>query len=332
LWINTHGSWLIGMFLFSIITAAGLLKGEWGLISAEPWTRTQRNRVFATWTASVGALFINPFGARLVLYPFDLAFQQKLNIEHVAEWVSVNFHDLRGKVVLAILVVLLVSVLIRPRRWTVGELGLVLFALYSGLTYVRFLFLVAVIVAPALAKNLDFVPRYRRELDTPIVNAWVIVLIVASMAYFWPRERQLKEWVAEQYPANAMAYLQTHPPAGHMLNFYLWGGYLNWRDPSVKVFLDSRVDIFEYSGVLGDYLDILVLKNPGSVLDKYRIDSVLFPAGEPLTYVLQHDPNWNVLYSDDLAVLLERRDAGVHPQAARIGNQHSMPRKVAVAN
>jgi hypothetical protein len=93
------------------------------------------------------------------------------------------------------------------------------------------------------------------------------------------------------------------------LNFYLWGGYLNWRDPSVKVFLDSRVDIFEYSGVLKDYLDLLALNQPEPILDKYNARYVLFPPGEPLTYVLEHDPRWRVLYRDKISVLLERTNA-----------------------
>ena len=123
LWANTHGSWLIGMVIFSTVIGAGLFQGEWGFIAAEPWTPSQRNRLLLSWSASLVALFVNPFGARLVFYPLDLAFRQKLNIEHVAEWVSVNFHDLRGKIVLVLLMVLLVSALLRARRWTLAELG-----------------------------------------------------------------------------------------------------------------------------------------------------------------------------------------------------------------
>lgn len=327
LWANTHGSWLIGLIIFSIIVAAGLFRGEWGSVQAEPWTRPQRNKLFATWAASVAALFANPFGAHLVFYPFDLAFRQKLNIEHVAEWVSVNFHDLRGKVVLLVLIVLLLSTLLRRRCWTLGELALVLFALYSGLTYVRFLFLLTILVAPILAKSFDFVPVYRREMDTPFVNAGVIALIIAGLVHFWPREAQLQQWIGEQYPAGAVAYLEAHPPAGRMLNFYLWGGYLSWRNSSFKVFLDSRVDIFEYSGVLGDYLDLLSVKDPKAVLDKYRIDSILFPVGEPLTYVLQHDPDWRLVYKDDLSVVLERsggRSVQVVPASAEAHRVRAM--------
>jgi hypothetical protein len=190
----------------------------------------------------------------------------------------------------------------------------VLFALYSGLTYIRFLFLLAVVIAPILAKILEFVPPYRREMDTPVLNFFVIILMIAGVVHYWPREARLQALIGEQYPVGAVSYLQAHPPSGPVLNFYLWGGYLNWRDPSVKVFLDSRVDIFEYSGALQDYLDLLALMDPVPVLDKYKIRYVLFPRGEPLTYVLQHDPKWKVLYSDQISVLLERisDDSTVH--------------------
>ena len=182
LWVNTHGSWLIGLILFSIITAAGFARGSWGAVSAEPWTASQRKKLLLVWVASVAALFVNPFGSRLVFYPFDLAFRQKLNIEHVAEWISVNFHDLRGKLVLVLLLVLVISALLRSCRWTLAELGLLAFALYSGLTYSRFLFLLGIVVAPILAKILDFVPRYRRAADTPVLNTFVILLMIGGPA------------------------------------------------------------------------------------------------------------------------------------------------------
>jgi hypothetical protein len=308
LWINTHGSWSLGLLIFSMIVAAGFVKFESGLIFSEPWTREQRRKLILTWTASVAALFVNPFGARLVFYPFDLAFRQKLNIAHVAEWVSVNFHDTRGKLVILLLIALMVSSLLRPRRWALAEVGVVLFALYSGLTYIRFLVLLAIVITPVLAKMLDFVPHYRKEMDTPVVNAVVMSLIVGTIVFFWPREKQLEQWVSEQYPVEAVNYLESHPPSGHLLNGYLWGGYLNWRDPSVKVFVDSRVDIFEYSGVLKDYLELLELKQPKTTLEKYEIQYVLFPRTEALTYVLEHDPAWKVLYSDQISILLERVD------------------------
>jgi hypothetical protein len=320
LWINTHGSWSLGLILFSIIVAAGLLKKGWGLVDAEPWSPSQFRKLVVTGLASVAALFVNPFGGRLVWYPFDLAFRQKLNISHVAEWISVDFHDLRGKLVLVLLITLFLTALLRRRRWTAVEVALLLFALYSGLTYIRFLFLLAIVAAPLLAKLLDFVPHYRPEVDTPLINALVICLMIGGMVYYWPSTAQLQSTVAEQYPTKAVPFLRTHPPAGPMLNAYLWGGYLELNDRNLKTFVDSRVDIFEYAGVLQDYLDLLGLKQPKTILDKYKIRYVLFPHSEPLTYVLEHDPEWKEVYSDELSVLLERVDGaalGGTAEAAR---------------
>jgi len=318
LWANTHGSWSLGLIVFSIITAAGFVQGSWGRVDAERWTPSQMGKLVVTGLASIAALFVNPFGSRLVLYPLDMAFRQKLNISHVAEWVSVDFHDLRGKLVLALLLSLLVSALVRRTRWRLGEIALVLFALYSGLTYIRFLFLLAIVIAPVVTKILDFVPQYRPEADTPIINALVICLMVGSIIYYWPRSPELQKSISERYPAEALVYLKAHPPNGNVLNFYLWGGYLGWKDRELEVFVDSRVDIFEYAGVLKDYLDLLGLEQSKAILDKYKIRYVLMPqpggySESSLTYVLEHDPEWKAIYSDKLSVFMERVDPTLPP-------------------
>ncbi|HTD18911.1 MAG TPA: hypothetical protein VK667_05200 [Ktedonobacteraceae bacterium] len=314
LWANTHGSWSLGLIVFSIITAAGFAQGSWGRVDAQRWTPSQMGKLAVTGLASVAALFVNPFGSRLVFYPFDMAFRQKLNISHVAEWVSVDFHDLRGKFVLALLLTLLVTALLRRTRWRLAELGLVLFALYSGLTYVRFLFLLAIVIAPVLTRILEFVPQYRPKADTPLINALVICLMIGSIIHYWPTSAEMQKSISEKYPTQALTYLKAHPPNGPVLNFYLWGGYLAWNDRDLKVFIDSRVDIYEYAGVLKDYLDLLNLSQSKSILDKYKIRYVLFPqpggySESALTYVLEHDSQWKVIYSDATTVLLERNAA-----------------------
>ena len=217
-----------------------------------------------------------------------------------------NFHDARGKFVIVLLIILLVSSLLRPRRWTLPEVAVTLFALYSGLTYVRFLFLLGIIVAPVLAKILDFVPPYRRELDTPVINTFAILLMIAGIAYFWPRESRLQRSVDDQYPVQAISYLQAHPPSGPIVNYYLWGGYLNWKDPSLKVFVDGRADIFEYNGVFKDYLSLLMIEDPDAILDKYKASYVLLPVHEPFTRFMEHNGKWKTVYHDQLSILFER--------------------------
>ena len=306
LWINTHGSWSLGLIIFGISIAAGMVSGRWGSIEAIPWSPSQLRQLCLTMGASVAAVFINPYGYRLVLYPLDMAFRQKLAIAHVAEWLSVDFHDARGKVALLLIVALLLGALLSGHRWKLHELGLVLFGLYTGLTYIRFLFLAAILTAPLLAKFLDFVPPYRREIDKPALNALIIAGVLAFMIGGFPSAAKLHQSIAREYPADVLPYLKSHPPAGPVLNNYTWGGYLGWEDREFKVFADSRADIFVYPGVFQDYVDLMGLKNPSAILDKYGIRYVLFPAGDPLTYVLKHDSNWKVAFSGDVSVMFER--------------------------
>jgi len=306
LWVNSHGSWFLGMIVFVIFTAAGTVEGRWRAVEATKWSASQLRQLAAAGTASFLALFVNPYGYRLILYPFDMAFRQKLNIAHVAEWVSVDFHDARGKVALLLLAVLLAGALLSTYRWRLEELAMVLFGMYAGLTYIRFLFLAGILAAPVIANLFGFLPPYRREIDKPVVNA---LLIAASLAFVWigfPSSARLRGSVEREYPADVLPYLASHPPSGPVLNYYLWGGYLGWNDPGFKDFVDSRVDIFEYAGVFGDYLDLLDLNDAAAVLEKYHIRYVLFPVHDPLTYLLQHDPGWQVVFRGDVSILFEK--------------------------
>ena len=322
-WANTHGSWALGLILFFLVAVAGLVGGTWGRIESTCWSRTQLGKLAVTGAASVAALFLNPYGWRLVNYPFDLAFRQKLNVSHVIEWASVNFQDTRGNLVFVVIAGLFAAALVRRSRWNLGELLMFVFALHTALAHVRFLVLLGIVVAPMLAKLLDFFPPYRPELDTPRVNVAVMLAAIAGMTYFWPRESAIQSSLAKGYPTAALSYLKANPPQGNVLNFYLWGGFLEWNAREVKTFIDSRVDIFEYAGVLEDYLDLLgsdsLLRRIDPIIEKYHIRYVLFPPGDSknkllgangVAYLLEHDPQWKVVYRDSICVLMERREPG----------------------
>lgn len=309
LWINTHGSWSLGLIVFAIVIASGLVQGSWGRLEAVGWSPAQVRKLLVTLAASVAALFVNPYGYRLVLYPLDLAFKQKLAVAHVQEWVSVDFHDARGKIVLILIVLLLVCSLVSRYRWKLEELGLVLFGLYCGLTYSRFLFLLAIVVAPTLAKLLDFLPPYRPEVDKPLANGIIMVGILGFMVGGFPTEAALQRSITRNFPADVLPYLRTHELSGPVLNDYTWGGYLCWNDRNFREFIDSRADVFVHVGVFKDYVDVMGIVKAEPVLDKFGIRYVLFPKNEPLTYFLEHNGNWKVAFQGDVSALLERADA-----------------------
>ena len=305
-WINTHGSWVFGLIVLAIFIAGGLVEGMWGRVEAVRWSAAQLRKLGVCLAASIAALLVNPYSYRLVLYPLDLAFHQKLNIAHVAEWNSVDFHDARGKIALFFLVTLLLAALFGRGHWQLYEMGLAILGVYAGFTYVRFLFLAGILAAPLIANFLSFLPHYRPEVDRPAWNALIIAGAFAFMAWTFPTGKRLWQSVDREYPSEVLTRLSSLAASDRVLNFYLWGGYLGWRDSQFRDFIDSRVDVFEYAGVLKDYLDLLDLKDPFPILDKYRIRYVLFPPDELLTYALRHDTRWKVIFSGDVSVLFER--------------------------
>ena len=306
-WVNTHGSWMIGLVVLAVVALSGCVRGCWGGIEATRWSRPQASKLAWVSLLSTVALFVNPYGWRLVLYPFDMAFHQKLNIASVDEWRSLDFHTPRGKIVFTMMAAAVLLQLLRGRRWRLHEVLLLLIGTYAGLTYSRFLFLAAILIVPLMARELAPAMPYLAERDKPWLNASIMAGAVFAIVLLFPSTRQLEDRNSAIYPdAAAQKYLQSFHPRGNVFNDYLWGGYLIWNVRQIPVFIDSRVDVFERNGVLADYLHAIRIENTLKILDKYSIQYVLFENHRPLTYLLRHTPGWKVDYEDKTAVLFER--------------------------
>ena len=303
-WINTHGSWSIGLVLLGLFTASGLFSFSQGGIYSERWNATQLGRLLKVGAASVGALFLNPYGWRLPLYPFNMAFKQKLNIASVEEWRSVDFHVARGKIFLITLALLFLFRILQRRRWSLYEAAFAALALYSGLTYSRFLFLAAVLLTPLMARDLAaWMPdNPRRKLSFLHTAAFVAAayLIFAHL----PSRAELQR--DPKYPIAAVAWANQHPLQGRTFNEYLWGGYIEFHSTAMQPYIDSRMDIFEYNGTLRRYLDAIHLQNSLAILDQENIRNVFIEKDSPLAYLLSHTSGWKPIYQDDVAVVFTR--------------------------
>jgi hypothetical protein len=306
LWANLHGSWLIGMVLFLVFFAAGLIEGKWGRMEATRWSPFQRAKLAIVGGLSMAGLFLNPYTYHLVFYPFNFAFRQRLNVNHVDEWMSLDFHGVRGKILFGMLAATILLALARRRRWSLDQVLFLIIGYYAALTYSRFLFLAAILLTPILATELDFFPEYRREIDKPWLNGILMVAILAGCVWRFPSDEFLLRDTVRNYPVKALSYLQQFKPEGRVFNDCLWGGYLVWNVRQLPVFIDSRIDIYEYNGVFADYLDAMGIKNTLEILDKYRIRYVLYPQESPVAYLLMHNRGWKTNYQDGTTVLLER--------------------------
>ena len=105
------------MVVFGLFIAANSFTISIGCIDSRTLSMPRIKRLVLCWLACAAALFLNPYGWRLVFYPFNLAFEQKLNIANIEEWKSLDFHTPRGRIMLFFLGLLFLFQLIRSRKW-----------------------------------------------------------------------------------------------------------------------------------------------------------------------------------------------------------------------
>jgi hypothetical protein len=180
-------------------------------------------------------------------------------------------------------------------------------ALYAGLTYVRFLFLIGLVVCPMFAIDLGYIFRSLRPQKTrPVLNALVLSALALGIYLRFPTTAVLRTGISESMPEQAIKRINTFSPKDHIFNYFGWGGYMIWTAQDRPVFIDSRTDIFEHHGVLADYLQAISLTNTFGVLNKYDIRYVFLPKNDPIIYLLRNTPGWTVNYQDGVAVIMER--------------------------
>src|SRR3989344_9531753 len=71
-----------------------------------------------------------------------------------------------------------------------------------------------------------------------------------------------------------MAFLKTLPLSENIFNEYGWGGYLIWKIPERKYFIDGRMPSWRQNGqfVFGDYIKITKAEiGFDKILEKYDI-------------------------------------------------------------
>ncbi len=306
LWINLHGSWPFGFVVMGIYIVCGLVEGRWGMVVAERWTSSQLRQLLLVFAASALALLANPYGYKLLWYPFELLSRQQAVRDNMNEWQSMDFHTGWGKLGMLMIIALLAAAWFSNEPWQLSDILLATFAVWASLNHLRFLLFAAIILVPILAPRLQLFPPYDAKNDKPWLNLAITAAIVAIIFGSYPSAAELQKRIDGQFPRGALQFMQQRQITGRLFNWYDFGGYIEFYAPAIKTFADGRTDIFVYNRVLDDYLKINTIEEPLELLDKYKIDYVLFPVNKHLTYVLDHSPAWRTIYEDKVVKLYQR--------------------------
>ncbi len=317
-WVNTHGSFAFGFLVLGVAWLSGQVAFSSGGLYTERWSKRQSVQLLISTLLCALVLPITPYGTRIAAYPLTMALTQPVNVKNIKEWFPLGTDLFLGKIFLAVMLLFFLACLVERPKFRLADVALALFGVFAASAHLRFLLLYVIFFSPLWAMVFArWVPRYRAELDQPLLNAGLIALIAIGVVYMFPSRSALDQRVDSEYPRSAVQYLRDHPVTGRVFNDYGWGGYLIWSaEPRNMIFIDGRADIYEYGGVLSDYLGIARLEpNALQLLKKYDIDAFLIRRDAPLGTALSGMPGWERVYEDPLAALYVRKATAAAPGA-----------------
>jgi hypothetical protein len=314
LWINCHGSFVLGIAVAGVFLFSSLFRFEIGSLVAQPWDTRSRKLFQLAMILSVAALFLNPAGIRQILYPFDTLFNMHLLMADVEEWAPLQMNSPSGVALLAILLCCFLLPMLRRGVLFWHELLLLVLGTWLAVSHVRMLAAFGILAAPVFVRQLSgFWEGYNFQEDRIWINAVFLSVSLTIAFLVFPNRTSLEAQVEDQNPVKAVKFLEASRLPGPMLNDYTFGGYLIWAAPQYPVMIDGRTDLYEWSGFLGEFGSWASLKSdPHLLLDKYKVNFCLLNRESPMARVLPLLQGWKQIYSDNNSVIFARVESG-HP-------------------
>ncbi|HET6713600.1 MAG TPA: hypothetical protein VFI59_07815 [Actinomycetota bacterium] len=297
LWVNLHGSFVLAV----AVVAFAMLED---VVQRRPTWKT----TIAVAGATIAATLLSPFGTNVWAYVSSLATDPIIR-NAVEEWRPPTIDTLGGALFMSAIVAL-GGILARRGRvlswldlaWLVGFSLLALSAQRNVLWWI-------VAVMPLVA---SMIPGRSSASETPrgarIMNGAILsvlgVALVAALPWVGPR----RPIVSGMPPAPLVAAADRQLPAGARVFVYQpWASWVEFASPDVRVFVDSRIEIFPES-VWQEYQTAAAGGHDyHKVLDSWGVDAVMLPTdGSSLVGALAEDPAWILAYEDERGLLFIR--------------------------
>ncbi|MGA7833429.1 MAG: hypothetical protein WCA21_20945 [Terracidiphilus sp.] len=308
LWINCHGSFMLGLILAGVFLFTSFFSFQFGSLLSRAWNPQCRRMLIWSILLSLAALFANPGGWHQILYPFDTMLHMHILLGAVEEWAPLNMTVPRGMALLLVLLAIFLLVLVRRSELFFDELLLLAIGTWMAVSHQRMLIVFGILAVPVLSRQ--FAPSwdgYDAKKDRIWPNAMMIGICLITLYLAFPSRQFLESQVEVQSPVKAVQFIQSSHLSGPMLNDYSFGGYLIWAAPEHPVFIDGRTDLYEWSGILGEYGSWAMMQgDPRLLLEKYRIHFCLLDRRSTMAQVLPLLPGWKQVYADSQAVIFAR--------------------------
>ncbi|HEY2418584.1 MAG TPA: hypothetical protein VGH84_11745, partial [Steroidobacteraceae bacterium] len=299
LWANLHGSVVLALGLIGPAVIEALVdekRGAWPLVLIRwlPFT-----------ALAVAACCLTPYGPDPLLMPLKtLGLGEALN--WIAEWRPQDFgHFGAFEFLLLAGMFALSRGLTLPVVRALVVLGLIHFALAQGRNADLLATLAPLYLAAPLARQFgkqaeDGAAGSARGVNLAVLGVMIVATALAQVSNLRPAPRNTPE------AAVASAGLATR---GRVLNDYSFGGYLVFA--GIPTFIDGRAELYGGQFIVryNRALALADLRDFLKLLDEYKLDATLLQPDTPAVALLDRLPDWQRVYSDDVAVVHKRLDS-----------------------
>lgn len=325
LWVNMHAGFAMGLALIVLtmmsLLTDGLLLPDESIKKTWPRIRT----LCLLLAGCIGAVCLNPSGARMYSYPFE-TLNSSAMMQYIQEWKSPNFHEPMFQALALLFLVTFAALTLSGKRTRPGELLMLLVTALATLRSSRNVPFFALLAIPLLAEHSwhwvtahPWGQWFTKPETRETGKAWVLKIVLnvlvlliipltgvglrigGSVRNQWPTE-------SEVFPAAAVDFMLKEKPPQPIYNEYAWGGYLIWRlYPEYRVNMDGRADVYG-DALIEEFLAVhdgeTKWREP---LEKQGIRTVLVKPDVPLASLLRQDTGWQNVFEDNGSVIFVRR-------------------------
>ncbi len=302
-WANFYGSSVIfGVGLIGLFSLKQLITDKF---------KTGRKQILFYLVAAISFLisFVNGYGAKTVFYIFYYIPKVRT---YEGEWAGIariissmpasqlvitQYYIIIYFVFLALFILLMIF------SWKILKDNLFLLILAISIFEPIFIFrnlpLAAILASPIVAKALEYQIKKRRFFVPIILTIFAISAIGVDLWLNKPGIMTTPNKAME----DEITYIKNNNIKGDALNMSAIGAYLTYRlYPNVKVFFDTRDDLFTNTSALSDLYD--TFNNDKGVLpliNKYRVNLIVGNyVGDGLNYKdLFYSLDWSLVYFND---------------------------------
>jgi len=319
LWVNLHGSFILGFILLAIYLASNFIRGNLAPGDGSAECKEKAKRLLLATAVSLLVALANPKGYHAFLFPFETVLN-RFAMDNIQEWASPDFHQ---PMIFKYLLLLMIAVIaVSGARLNLIELALILLFTNMSLYSRRYIPLFGIVVAPILSKQGEYLVRqwdgkwkkifmdrshkftamdaFAKGYLWPAAAVALIAVFASSGKIGFNFDEKIK-------PVAAVEFLKKERLKGPMFNSDEFGDYVIYGASSrFKVFFDGRTEIYGNER-FREYLDVVQFK-PGweKILERHDIHMIFFNSDSALSRFLLSRKEWGLIFSDKVANIFLR--------------------------